>query len=382
MHQSIRIGLIGCGGAFRHYMVVAERLRRRGIAKVVAACDVAEEKRKYVSQEYGITTFSTDYREIIHSDAVDLVLVLTWDLSHGNITRAALEAGKHVLVEKPMTLVLDHAGRKVDLDKTLSEATHLIELVKKGSGFLICAPFVILSDTYQAIWKRLNQGEIGNVFSARARYGYSMHSNITSSGYEWVYSPGGGPLFNIAIYNLTTLTGLLGPVKKVMAMTGVATPELKVDGKAVLFDAEEDNAQIILDFGNNAFASVTTGWTIQRYRSPAIELYGTRGTLQMLGDDWAPDGYELWLNEVGAWQIFPETNPSWSWADGLRYFVDCIHNETPPTAMLEHALHVLEIILQVKASARDGQAKEVESTFPYHRSYEIKAPVKSSGHPL
>ena len=63
---------------------------------------------------------------------------------------------------------------------------------------------------------------------------------------------------------------------------------------------------------------------MQRYRSPCIELYGTDGVLQMLGDDWAPEGYELWRNDAAAWELHPESDPAWPWTDGLRHLVECI----------------------------------------------------------
>ena len=55
-----------------------------------------------------------------------------------------------------------------------------------------------------------------------------------------------------------------------------------------------DNAHINIDFGNGVYAVITTGFTIQAYRTPAVELYGSEGTIQMLGDDWHPKGYELY----------------------------------------------------------------------------------------
>ena len=63
------------------------------------------------------------------------------------------------------------------------------------------------------------------------------------------------------------------------------------------------------------YAVVTTGFTIQKYRVPGIELYGTDGTIQMIGEDWAPQGYELWRNADGGWQIY-EDQSHWPWADG------------------------------------------------------------------
>ena len=134
----------------------------------------------------------------------------------------------------------------------------------------------------------------------------------------WFYRKGGGCLFDLGVYNITSLTGLLGPVRRVTAMAGVAIPERVVDGERMQVEAE-DNAHVLLDFGEAVFAVVTTGFTLQQYRCPAIELYGSAGTLQMLGDDWDPDGYELWRNDTGAWQIFPESDPDWPWTDGLSH---------------------------------------------------------------
>jgi predicted dehydrogenase len=263
---------------------------------------------------------------------------------HGPIARAALEAGKHVLVEKPMAV-------------TLAEAAQLVELAKSSPRYLLPAPHVILSPTFQAIWRRVHRGDIGKVLSARALYGWSG-----PNWGAWFYRPGGGSLFDLGVYNVTSLTALLGPVRRVTAMTGVAIPERVVEGEPMRVEAE-DNAHVLLDFGDSVFAVVTTGFTIQQYRCPAIELYGSTGTLQMMGDDWDPNGYELWQNEVGAWQIFGETDPGWPWTDGLRHLVECIRQNVRPIITPEHGFHVLEIMLKAQESGKDGQARQIESTF-------------------
>ena len=76
---------------------------------------------------------------------------------------------------------------------------------------------------------------------------------------------------------------------------------------------------------------------MQKYRSPAFELYGTLGTIQMLGDDWAPEGYELWQNCVGAWQTYYETDPHWQWTEGLKHLVECIRGGRKPEIRSDHA---------------------------------------------
>lgn len=345
MSEMVRVGIIGCGSVMsRCYMELAESLESRGAAEVVAACDVKEEKRRIVRDEFGITNFTTDYRQLVNSDEVDAVLVLTSMLEHGQITREALEAGKHVLVEKPMAV-------------TLEEASRLVELARTSPGHLVCAPHVILSPTYQEMWRRIRRGDIGKVHLARARYGWAG-----PWWGQWYYREGGGPLFDLGVYNVTSLTGWFGPVKRVSAMTGTAIPRRVVDDEWIDVDLE-DNYQITLDFGDSLLANVTTGFSMQMYRSPAIEVYGGEGTIQMMGDDWAPEGYELWQNSAGAWQIFDETNRGWPWTDGFRHLVDCIQEGTEPVMTPEHAYHVLEVMVKAIESGRDGSVKDVESVF-------------------
>jgi predicted dehydrogenase len=339
----LRIAIIGCGNVLSAYSPQAQQLLLRSEAEVVAACG-RQTQRDLVVNQLGIRRFVTDYRELLASSDVDLVLVLTSTPSHYEISKTALLAGKHVLSEKPLAM-------------TLEEAADLVELARRGPGLYMPAPFTVLSPTFQAMARRLRRGDIGKVCSARGRYGWSG-----PWWNEWFYRPGGGPLFDLACYNLTTLTGWLGPARRVMAMTGVAVPERVVNGRPLQPDVE-DNVQLMVDFGEACFAVVTSGFTIQQYRCPALELYGTEGTLQMLGDDWDPDGYELWQNSAGCWQLYKETDVNWSWADGLRYLVECIRLGTKPIVTPEHAYHVLEIMIQAQASGRDGQAKPVQSRF-------------------
>lgn len=345
MSQPVRIGAVGCGSVMQgSYMPHAMSLRTRGLVELVAACDVDGSKEAQVREKFGFSHFSTDYREVVEHPDVDLVLVLTSMPQHGPIAKAALQAGKHVIVEKPMAV-------------TLEEAAELVEIAKTSPGYLLPAPHVVLSDTFQAIWKRVRRGDVGKVLSARAFYGWAG-----PSWGKWFYQPGGGSLFDLGVYNVTSLTALLGPAKRVTAMAGIAIPERVVDGEMMKVDAV-DNAHILIDFGEAVYAVVTTGFTIQQYRVPGIELYGSEGTIQMVNEDWAPDGYELWQNSAGCWQIFKETNPGWHWTDGLRHMVESIRDKQRPIITPEHGYHALEIMLKAQESGRDGQTKMIESTF-------------------
>ena len=344
--MAVRLGIVGCGSVFSvPYMDLIERLRGQSRVEVTAVCDTDSEKRQAAARRLDLAPDISDYRALVERPDVDVVCVFTSMLEHGQIAAAALEAGKHVLVEKPMAT-------------SFEEATRLLEIAEGSPGHLVCAPHILLSPTYRTIWRRIASGDLGRVLSARARYGWAG-----PSWGQWFYRPGGGALFDLGVYNISSLCGLMGSARRVMAMTGTAIPERIVDGQRMRVEAE-DNAQVLIDFGDDVFANITTGFTMQRYRSPAFEIFCSEGTIQMLGDDWAPEGHELWLNSQDAWQIFPEEDPNWRWTDGLRHLVECIETNTVPITRPEQAYHALEIILAAQASGRDGRAKQISSSFP------------------
>ena len=344
--MSLGIGVLGCGSVFAGpYASMIERLAARGRIHVSAVYDVDVGKREGAARHFDVAPDLGGADAVIEADDVDIVLVLTSMNEHGPLTKAALVAGKHVLVEKPMAT-------------SFTEAQELVELSHTSPGHLVCAPHILLSPTFQEMHGCARKGRIGRLLSARARYGWAG-----PTWNEWFYQPGGGSLFDLGVYNVTTLCGLFGPALRVTAMVGTAIPEREVNGRPFRVEAD-DNAHVLLDFGEARFGVVTTGFTMQKYRSPAVEVYGSDGTMQLLGDDWAPEGWELWRNDDAVWQVHLERDPHWQWTDGLRHLVDCIENGTETTTRPEHALHALEIMLAAQASGADGVARWIETGFP------------------
>jgi predicted dehydrogenase len=340
------LGILGLGSVYwTPYRTAIDRLAADGRVAVAAVYDPDAEKRAAAERVTGAAVAAASAEAVVEHPDVDAVLVLTSMPEHGRLARAALEAGRHVLVEKPMATTMD-------------EARELAAAGRRAGRTLICAPAVLLSPTYRAIADRVARGEVGRVVLARARYGWAG-----PWWGRWYYEPGGGALFDLGIYNVTSLCGLLGPVRRVMAMVGTAIPERTVEG-APMEVRSDDNAHLLLDFGESRFATVTTGFTMQRYRSPAIELYGTDGVIQMLGDDWAPEGFEEWRNGAGVWEVHPEAAPQWSWTAGIDHLVDCVERGVRPVIAPEHALHALEVMLAAKRSAEEGRAVEIETGFP------------------
>jgi predicted dehydrogenase len=148
--EPVRIGIVGCGSVMRGpYTRQIKLIQDQGLAvRVTRACDVAPEAQQVVRDRFGDIPFSGDYRSVVEAGDVDLVLVLTSMPEHGPLAKAALEAGKHVLVEKPMAVTLDAAAE-------------LVELARRSPGYLVPAPHVVLSPTYQTIWRHIHRGDIG-----------------------------------------------------------------------------------------------------------------------------------------------------------------------------------------------------------------------------
>jgi predicted dehydrogenase len=343
----IGIGVIGCGSVlFGPYRPEIRDLTAAGTARLVVACDVRPDVEAAVRAEFGVERFTTRPADVLAAADVDAVMVLTPPAGHAELATAALDAGKHVLVEKPMALDLASARRMVDAARAADRS-------------LVCAPFVTLSETHRRIADLVDAGTIGRVLSVRAVAG-----TAGPSWGRWFYEgPGGGPLFDLGVYSLTAIIDLVGPVRRVAAVSGIAVPERVVDGEPMR-PTLDDNLQVALDFDAGTLGVLTTGFTMASLRTPAFELFGSEGTVQMLGADWEPAGFDLWRNDVGAWELYPETDPGWNYAAGLRHLVEHLVLGAPLAVSPELALHVLEVMLLAMEAGRDGITRMVTSTVP------------------
>ena len=151
------------------------------------------------------------------------------------------------------------------------------------------------------------------------------------------------------------------------AMVGTAIPERMVEGEPMKVEAD-DNAHVLLDFGDGRFASIATGFTMQKYRSPAIELYGADGVLQMLGDDWAPGGLravEQRPRLLGGRSRRPTR--SGRGPTGCATWSSCASAACRTRDAPEHAYHALEVMLAAKRSAAEGRVIEIDERVPRAR---------------
>jgi predicted dehydrogenase len=339
----IEVGFIGAGNVLPAYLQVLDRLAVRGQAREGHVCARRRETWAGLHARRPGLRLVDDARAVLESDA-DVVVVLTPPESHAELVRLGLEHGKHVVAEKPLAL-------------SRAAAEPLFELAAERSLHLLAAPFVQLAPTFRVLWGELRAGAIGHIHSARGLYG-----NAGSHWASWYHASGVGPLAEAGIYNLKSLTAILGPVAEVLAAETTAVQRREVAG-ATIASPDPDVSHVVLRHEAGALSSVVSSQAIQRYRRPGLELYGTEGTANLLGDDWDPCGFEIWRNEAGRWDEYEAIDPTWLWADGLRELVLALREDRPPLADPAHDLHVLEIVDAAREAAAEGRAVSVSSRF-------------------
>jgi predicted dehydrogenase len=356
--RSVGVGFVGSGSVVWAYLRALDVLVARGLAWPGPISVRRQEAWPEIMSRRPGAQIVPDAAAVIESD-VDVVAILTPPSSHAEIALAALEAGKHVLVEKPLGI-------------TRAEAEAVVGLAADHGLYVMAAPFVLLSPTVQELWRLVGGNEIGTVHSARALYG-----NPGSTWARWYHESGVGPLGDLAVYNLKTLTALLGPVGEVLAAESTAVRP-RVVGDMTMADPDPDTIHFVLRHRDGALSSVVASHAIQHYRRTAMELYGTTGTINLLGDDWAPAGHEVWRNDEGSWQLVEPADETWRWTDGLRELVFAVRDDRPPLQELGQDLHLIDVLAAAREAARTGTAVMVGSDFPAMAP--PPAPPRREGH--
>jgi predicted dehydrogenase len=338
----VGVGIIGAGNVLWAYLGVLDQLVGRGYCTPGPICARRREIWPgIVSRRPGVQLVA-DPLAVAESD-VEIVVIITTPDSHAELAKLALERGKHVVVEKPFAF-------------SRAEGEPVAELAAARGLNLVAAPFVHLAPTFRVMWGEIRDGAIGRPHSARGLYGNAGGRAV------WHYQNGVGPFAEKGIYNLKSITALLGPVAEVYAAEMTAVVPRKV-GDVIIEDPESDVSHVLLRHESGALSSIISSDAIQRYKRPGLEIYGTEGTANLLGDDWAPRGFAMWRNEAGRWEEYEAIEGTWNWADGLREAVAALRENRTPLVEPRHDLHLLEVIEAARRAARERAAVPVHSRF-------------------
>jgi predicted dehydrogenase len=182
----------------------------------------------------------------------------------------------------------------------------------------------------------------------------------------WFYQQGGGPLYDYGIYQVTMLTGLLGPVRRVTAFSGVRTPIRSIQvGRAAgrtFTTTEDDNTLVLLDFGEATFASVSASWHGNASSTPQLEFVCQGGTVSLpMGSP--GDRRVVRVHRGSKWQDITVKGQLWTVASGLPNFARKILEGKADQSSILHARHVIDVLETAVEAGRSGRVQDTRSTF-------------------
>src|SRR5260370_17972614 len=373
MTDVVGMGVIGAGSiAVRGILTDLGLGDVHGRGRLAAVCDPVPGRAEAAAARFGIERAFTDYLDLLEHGNVDAVTIASPIGLHYEQGRLALTAGKHVHFNKTMTT-------------TTAQATELIELARKNNLRIVASPGQMLFPHNQYIKQLIAQGALGKLCWAACgatlgtyhedesvRHGNDVLSNIDPSWY--FRKPGGGPLYDVTVYALHALTGILGPVKRVTAFSAVRLPERAFQERMVPCDAD-DNTLILLDFSASVFWLPSGTVTAMFPEGSTGSYFGTKGSIVGLnlngkrldypGSDQAYADSDSHANDrllppvVGAHRDIEEMHVY----EDIMQLVDWVREDIPSIVTAEHARHVIEIIEAAYRAAETGQAQELMTTF-------------------
>ncbi len=351
MTETIRIGIIGAGGIAAKWHL--PELQTAEHVEVAILSGRKQKRLETLCAKYGVPRWTQSYEEVLSDPTIDGVVIALPHPLHVQAGLAALEAGKHLLMQKP-------------LSTSLEEAAQFVQAADACDQTVLCLPYVAQPHLLAAR-NRIAAGDLGIVSSAHARFSHGgpevYYATIQaileekSTGEDlWFFDAKQadvGALFDMGVYAIPHSTSLLFSVVSV-------TCRVSTMGKPTEL---EDTAALLLDFESGAIGTAETGWC-DGARTYGFSVHGTQGKLvnppltrdlvfyrpSSLVDEDAP-----LISEPVATESFPDRNAHQHWIDCIRAGI------SPPLTNARFARHVTEIMLRGLESAREGRTVDVVS---------------------
>jgi len=351
--KKLRVALIGCGSVSNRYI---PHLQTSSSIQIVSLCDIKYERAVNQNKQYNVNAQTYPHIDKMLAGVPFDMMVTTTDMQeHEHLNRQALMAGKHVWSEKPMA-------------NTYAAGKALYDLAKSKKLRIWGAPAVVNSPQFEYMSKAIQEGKLGKLASAHGQYG---HTGPTWSSF--FYEKGGGSMPDLGVYNMATLTGLLGPAKSVMAMLSIVKPERTIDEKGKIKVEAEDNAHILMEHDKNVLSHVMCGFNFfdphgheagtQSLHS--IQIYGDSGNMRLIGYDWETNGVVMDTSWDEPPKLVSTDKGGYEWQEGATKIGESLVKGIEPRINAEHALHVLEIIEAARKSQATGARIKLKSKFPW-----------------
>jgi predicted dehydrogenase len=267
MTDTVKVGIIGCGNISPAYF---KGCRAFPILDVAACADIDMARAHARATEFGVPRACT-VEELLADPEIQIVVNLTIPKAHTDVNLMALDAGKHVYVEKPLAV-------------TRKDGARALAAARERGRLLGCAPDTFLGGGIQTCRKLIDDGVIGEPVAATAFMTCHGHESWHPDP-EFYYQAGGGPMLDMGPYYLTALVNLIGPIRRVTGSTRVTFPERVITsqpkhGTHITVEVPTHVAGV-MDFENGAVGTIITSFDVWAANLPRIEVYGSEGSLSV-----------------------------------------------------------------------------------------------------
>lgn len=345
----LRVGVVGCGTISTTYL---EHAPQFGL-EVTCVSDLDPDRARAAGERFGVRACAGT-GELLARDDVDVVLNLTIPAAHAEVAEAAIAAGKHVFLEKPLAVRREEGRRLL----TLAEARG----VRLG-----VAPDTFLGAGIQTCRALIDGGQIGTPLAGTAFMTCPGHESWHPSP-EFYYRPGGGPLFDMGPYYLTALVVLLGPVRNVSAMARSGYEERTIGSgprAGTVFPVEvETHVAGQLEFASGAVVTLIMSFDVWKATLPCFEIFGSAATLSGPDPNTFRGPVGLWRAGGAGWEDQPLRQSGWPQTRGLglRDMIGAIAGGGTHRASAELGFHVLDVMTSLLESAEQGRQVRLGST--------------------
>lgn len=324
----MRIAVIGCGSIARHRHL--PEYHANSHAEIVAVCDVVQDRAEELGSMYDAMAY-TDYEDMLEREEIDAVSVCTPNYLHAPISIAALNAGKHVLCEKPMAT-------------SSKEAEDMIEAAKNARKWLMIAHNQRFVPAHQKAQEMIANGDIGKIYSFRTAFGHGGPEGWSADGADsWFFKKEEafiGAMGDLGVHKTDLMRFILGE-----DFTSIAA---FIETSAKDHSTVDDTAVCVLRTGTGIIGTLAASWSYSAAEDNSTIIYGEKATLRLEDDPvhnlimQYPNGdqvkYELGgiqKNEIGK-----QTN-----SGVINSFIDSLRENTEPVIPGEEGKKSLEVIL-------------------------------------
>ncbi len=354
----MRIGIIGCGNISTTYLQLAPQFKGLDI---IACSDLNESAAQAQSDAFSIQAMSIE--SLLADPSIELIVNLTVPSAHKAVSEKILHAGKHVYSEKPYVL-------------SLAEGKALQAIADQQDLRIGSAPDTFLGGAHQRARQLIDSGKVGTIVGGSCFFmNHGMESWHPTP--EFFYGPGGGPMLDMGAYYIGNLVQLIGPVKRVMAMslrssdTRTLGYEARLGETIPVETATSINA--ILEFHSGAQVTVGLSWDVWQHEHNCMELYGSEATLHVPDPNFfggtlriakGADVQSIEPDHPYAVINFEQLNGTMSAnyrGAGLADMVDAIQTGRSHRCSSTFALHVVDVMTSAMRSCETGNSVQIDS---------------------